>query len=199
MLERVIKFSCVHVISPKTCLRAHLVRLKVTMERSVSAPQPSTELSASPETELPLPIEALSAGGVDRPRGAVRTFHDEVLAYFLSQMWYDLIFVHVLRLRPRPFCEWWHLTYVLGQACALALAPTLTSTSALASACLTLPHRRLPGGGHRGGGHTPQACFAKVRRWRADYQVPDTRGRVGRIKCLVGFRPDLAPMHMRCT
>ena len=34
----------------------------------------------------------------------MRTFHDEVLAYFLSQMWYDLIFVHVLRLRPRPFC-----------------------------------------------------------------------------------------------
>ena len=77
----------------------------VPMEHAASTDQPSTELSASPETELPLPIEASPADGVDRPRGAVRTFHDEVLAYFLSQMWYDLIFVHVLRLRPRPFCE----------------------------------------------------------------------------------------------
>ena len=108
------------------------------MESSDSTPQPSTELSAAPETELPSPIEASPADGVDRPRGAVRTFHDEVLAYFLSQMWYDLIFVHVLRLRPRPFCEWWHLTQVLGQARALALAPALASASASASSCLTL-------------------------------------------------------------
>ena len=108
------------------------------MEHAASTDQPSTELSASPEAELPLPIEASPADGVDRPRGAVRTFHDEVLAYFLSQMWYDLIFVHVLRLRPRPFCEWWHLTQVLGQARALALAPALASASASASSCLTL-------------------------------------------------------------
>lgn len=78
-----------------------------------SVSQSSTELSVSPETGPPLPP---AAGGVDRPQGAsgvdsanpprsaVGTFHDEVLAYFLSQMWYDLIFVHVLRLRPRPFC-----------------------------------------------------------------------------------------------
>jgi len=108
------------------------LRALLPMEPSIRTCQASTELPASPETEPSLPIEASSADGVDRPRCAVRTFHDEVLAYFLSQMWYDLIFVHVLRLRPRPFCEYWHLTQVLGQACALALAPALAAASASA-------------------------------------------------------------------
>ena len=108
------------------------LRALLPMEPSIRTCQASTELPASPETEPPLPIEASSADGVDRPRCAVRTLHDEVLAYFLSQMWYDLIFVHVLRLRPRPFCEYWHLTQVLGQACALALAPALAAASASA-------------------------------------------------------------------
>ena len=97
-----------YVVYPPKLLEARDTTLTqgVPMEpAAASTDQPSTELSASPEAELPLPIEASPADGVDRPRGAVRTFHDEVLAYFLSQMWYDLIFVHVLRLRPRPFCE----------------------------------------------------------------------------------------------
>ena len=117
---------------PLDRVRGSRLRALLPMEPSIRTCQASTELPASPETEPPLPIEASSADGVDRPRCAVRTFHDEVLAYFLSQMWYDLIFVHVLRLRPRPFCEYWHLTQVLGQACALALAPALAAASASA-------------------------------------------------------------------
>ena len=170
--------------------------------------RPTTGLAASPETALPLPTEASSADEVDRlpaaVRGAVQTFHDEVLAYVLSQMWYDLIFVHVLRLRPRPFCELWHLnpSLILSLCLNLCLrlrlypspspcpclcpSPSLSSRLSLSlntSPSLNLSFQpqpqpqpasppRLSRGGHRGGGRAPQARPAKVRRWRADYQVP---------------------------
>ena len=37
-------------------------------------------------------------------RERYRAFHDEVFAYVMSQMWYDLMFVHIFPLRPRPYC-----------------------------------------------------------------------------------------------
>ena len=167
---------------------------------AASTPQPSTELSAAPETELPSPIEASPADGVDRPRGAVRTFHDEVLAYFLSQMWYDLIFVHVLRLRPRPFCEWWHLAQVLGQARALALAPALASASASASSCLTLARAE----GCPEVDTEEEAILLKhvLQKCADGEQIIKCRTReVGRDATSAWWatRPNLTPMHMLCA
>ena len=59
---------------------------------------------AGTRTSLSLAQLTRGATAAKQRLPVARAFADEVVTYILSQQWYDLVFVHIFRLRPTPYC-----------------------------------------------------------------------------------------------